>query len=258
MAEFLKTVLTEEELLNGNIPTNHVLCEVYYSNEGAKTKSGIIFGVNNDVNYKDSENLNDTSSHPADMAEVSLIVTKLPNKLYFNTEDETGSMPWEVEEMELCEEDVVWTNPIEALNAMAIECEGKTYKLIPYRDIYCAKREIWVNKWEGTKKTIVVMLNGYTLGEEIHKKPMSALDVTSEDKIEQNLVKLSFIGSPNLRHIREEYQDFIDLKGDTVVVDKKFKPFYLERTTYASKFDENKLYVVVPRRRIIAVINREA
>jgi hypothetical protein len=257
MAELLKNILTREELDNGILPQNHVLCEVYYSNEGAKTKSGIIYGVNLDVNYKDSENLNDTSSHPADMAEVSMIVAKCPDKLYFNAEDETGSMPWETD-MDLCEDDVIFTNPIESLNAVTIECEDKQYRIIPYSDIYCAKREIWVDKWKGTKKNIVVMLNGYTLCEEIYKKALSALDVTSQNHIEQNLVKISFLGTPNKRHLREEYQDFIDLDvGDIAVVDKKFKPFALERQLYASKFDDKKLYSVVPRRRIMAVIKEK-
>lgn len=253
MAELLKKTITRKELDEGEIPANYVLCEVYYSNENLTTKSGILIGFNKDVDYCAGEK--DTSSRPADMAEVSFKVVKLPERLYFNGEDQDKSMPWEVEYMELAEDDIVFTNIIEASNAITLECEGKQYRLLPYQDLYCVKREIWLDKWEGTKQTIVVMLNGYVLTEQMMLEAKSALDVTTAEKIDQTQGKISFIGLRNKQYLNTEYSDIESMEvGDIAIFDKKYRPHLLERSLFASKFSEDKLYWIIPRRRICAVI----
>jgi hypothetical protein len=266
MAELLKTNISRKELEDGIIPQNMVLCRAYYSNEGAATKSGIIYGVNKELVYSDSDNVDDDSMHAADLAEVSLEVYKLPETLYFNIDDPDKSMPWETR-MELREKDLVWTNTIEALNAVTLVCEGELYKLIPYSDIYVAKRE-WViygddrgddnsHHFYRTPGIDVVMINGYVLCEQIHKESLSELDVTSADKIEPGKGKIAYTGTPNKQYLNPQYIDFIDLRvGDEVLFSHRTPPWLLERQKYSSKFSQDKLYWVIQRRNIVAVLNR--
>ena len=256
MAELLKQNVTRKELEEGIIPTNYVLCEQHYSNENLTTKSGIIVGVNKDLLYADADNLNDDSAHSADLAEVSMIAVKLPAKLYFNPEDKDKSMPWDCE-MEICEDDEVFTNIIESLNAVTLVCEGKNYKLIPYNDCYCVKREIWVNKWEGTKKTVVEMLNGYVLVTLTSKESISEFDVISQERLDKTKGVISYIGSPVKQYLNPDYTHIEDLRvGDEVSFNQRVPPVLLERQKYSSKFNSEQLYWVIHRKNIIAVLNR--
>ena len=243
MAELLTTKVSRKELDNGIIPQNFILCLIDYDNENLKTKSGLLIGFNKDVNYSTGEP-DDTSSRPADLAEVSCIVYKLPTKLYFDPDDHNNSMPWDCD-MDLQVGDIVWTNIIEALNAVGMECEGKIYKLLPYQDLYCAKRD-----------NEVIMLNGYVLCEQIYKESLSVLDVTTQDQIDTTTGIVAYLGKQNRRYLNNELSDFEDLKvGDVVLFDKKYKPFLLERQKYASKFSQDKLYWVVQRRRVVAKLS---
>jgi hypothetical protein len=251
MAELLKINVTRTELENGIIPQNMVLCQQYYTSEGASTKSGIIYGVNTDLTYANPDEPT-ADFHASSMAEVAMKVVKLPRELYFNPEDER-SMPW-LTEMELCEDDLVWSNPIEVLNAVTLVCEGVNYKIIPYHELICAKREIWVDKWKGTKKDVVIMLNGYVLCTEIKKKAVSSFDVTSQDRFETDRAMIAFTGEPNKQYLNPTYVEFTGElnKCDEVLLDRKYHKIYLERVLFASKFDDKQLYLVVPRRRIAA------
>ena len=272
MAELLTTKVSRKELDEGIIPQNFVLCLIDYDNENLKTKGGLLIGFNKDVNYGTGEP-NDTSSRPADLAEVSCIVYKLPARLYFNPDDPNKSMPWDCD-MDLQVGDHVWTNPIEALNAIGMECESKVYRLLPYQDLYCAKRTIQlpgnisvkdiIDIWKQTGDLLypansinaVIMLNGYVLCEQIHKESLSVLDVTTQEQIDTTKGKIAYLGKQNRRYLSNELCDFENLSvGDVVLFDKKYKPFLLERTLYASKFSQDKLYWVVPRRRIVAKLN---
>jgi hypothetical protein len=183
--------------------------------------------------------------------------------------------------MELCEGDLVWTNPIETLNAVCMACEGIVYKLIPYQDIYVAKRNLWIETTyfmsndvkpgingysyyypkmkEKKDKSETIMLNGYCLCEQVPRQSLSHLDVINNNKVEQTKGIVAYIGKPNRAHQRPEYSDFLDLKiGDEVLFDKKYTPFLLERQLYAAKFSQEKLYWCIPRRRIVAAVNRRA
>jgi hypothetical protein len=256
MSELLKHNVSKKELDKGIIPQNMVLCETYYHTEGAKTKGGIIYGINTDLLYNESDNVDDKSAHNADMQEVSFRVVKLPTRLYFNPDDKDKSMQWETEQ-ELYEEDIVWCNLIESANAITLMCEGKEYRLLPYQDLICAKREIWVDKWAGTKKTVVVMLNGYVLCEQEMKVQLSELDVISAAEVEPTKGKIAYYGSLNKSYLREDLIDFVDLReGDIVLFDRRVPPVLLERQKYASQFDSEKLYWFIQRCRIVAVIER--
>jgi hypothetical protein len=259
MSELLKINVSKKELDEGIIPTNHVLCYAHYSNENLTTKSGIIIGVNKELLYSDSDNLDDDSAHNADLAEVSMVVYKLPQKLYFNTEDREKSMPW-LTDMEICEDDEIFTNTIDSLNAVTLVCEGKLYKLINYSDIYCAKREIWVDKWSvpQKKKTAVEVFNGYVLVILTNKESISELDVTSADKLDKTKGIIAYIGNPVKRYLNPDYAHIEDLRvGDKVLFSAKSAPFALERQKYASKFDENQIYYVIHRKDINAVLSRK-
>ena len=167
MAELLITKVTKAELDSAVLPVNAVLVKQYYKSEGAKTKSGLIYGVNTDVNYSDADNPADGESHPADMAEVSNIVVKLPERLYFDEKDQ-NSMFWETD-MELQIGDYVWSNPIDVLNAITLECEGELYKILMYQDLYCAKRIIKGGPFDSFD---IIMLNGYVLCEQVYKESL--------------------------------------------------------------------------------------
>jgi hypothetical protein len=154
---------------------------------------------------------------------------------------------------------------METLNAITLVCEGKNYKIIPYHEIYCAKRAVRVEaepfNYNGVTyndhfKVETIMLNGYTLCTEIKKKSLSELDVTSGDKYETDRAIVSFLGSPNEAYLNPTYTEFTgELNvGDTILFDKKYRKIYLERVLYASKFSTEQLFLVVPRRRIACVL----
>ena len=185
----IQTDTDKKQLDEGRIPQNHVLLEMTYTTEGIKSKGGIIIGINRSEEYED-----ETVTHAADLTEIWAIVYKLPEKLYFDKTD-PRSMSWECD-MDLEIGDTVWFNTIESANAIEIECENKTYKLIPYSDIYCAKRNRWLEMehfWtennEHKARVIkdiynIVMLNGYCLLKPIFTKSDSplAIDKETEDK----------------------------------------------------------------------------
>ena len=257
MAQLEVTRVTRSELDNGIIPANYVLCHQFFESEGAKTKAGIIYGILTDLTYQDSENLKDDSSHIADMAETALIVYKLPDRLYFDPDD-NKSMPWDTE-MELEVGDMIFTNPIDALNAVTLECEGEYYKLLPYEELYVAKREYWLSKFDGKKATKVIPLNGYVLLEPVYFETLSPLDVTSAERVNKTQGIVRFIGSCNKRYRQEDQTDLQDLKeGDVVQFEKKGVPWLLERTKYNNFFSEKgELFWVIQRRKIAMVIERK-
>jgi hypothetical protein len=259
----LKKEITREELDRGLPLGNHVLCEAYYSNRDAKTKAGVIVGFNEDLIFSDAEG-KDTSSHMADLAPTSMVVYRCPLKLYFDPEDPKG-MDWETE-MELQQGDQIFTNPIDALNCVTLVCEEKEYKLIHYSDIYVAKGYRWRHEPGSVpkgnmaipqdKRMKVIVLNGYVLLEQVYKKKLSDLDISSEDKIEPKQGIVAYFGKPNARYRSPEIEDFYDLRlGDKVLYGRKAAPFLLERLSHVAKFSE-KPYMVLQRRYIDMVMER--
>jgi hypothetical protein len=165
-------------------------------------------------------------------------------------------MDWETD-MELGEGDTVWFSLLESKNSVQIECEGIIYKSIPYSDCYCYKREIWVDKWAGTKKTVVGVLNGYVLCQPCFKPQLSVLDHLSAETEDKTRGVIKFVGSPLKTFLRPEYSQILDLRvGDEVLFDPKTALFALERFSYTAEFDNGKKYYVVPRRRISMILNR--
>jgi hypothetical protein len=245
--------LNREELLRAEIPTNHVLVRVIWRAEGATSKSGVVIGFCEDVNYAEDE-----SFWSAELAEIRGEVVKTPKSLYFNPEDTAKSMDWETE-MELIEGDKVWYSTLEAKNSVQVLCEGEIYKSIPYSDIYCYKREIWVDKWSvpQKKKTVVGVLNGFVLLKPCFLPVLSDLDHLSQETIDMTRGVISFIGEPPKAYLRDVYSHIEDLRiGDEVLFDRKTPLFMLERSKNLACFDGDNQFWCVQRRRIAMILNR--
>jgi hypothetical protein len=172
-------------------------------------------------------------------------VAKVPEKLYFNPEDPKSS-DYETE-MELEVNNIVWFSILESANALEILVEDKLYKVMPYSDIYCVKR--------GDE---VIVLNGLCLCQTVTHKKISELDFISESRIDMSKCVVKFIGKPNKRYKNENYVDHQDLKVDDLVLLQPRTPIqFLERKVWMAKFNGDELYIIVPRRKIVAVLNRQ-
>ncbi len=258
MAETFRQTLSKEQLDNGIIPGNTVLVEMVHSMEGIKSKGGIIVGFNTDVEYED-----ESDSHAANMTEVYAKVVKCPQKLYYNRKDHSNTMPWYCD-MDLMVGDIVYFNIIESKNAVEIVCEDRLYKLIPYQDLYCAKRYHDKQSWDSEKYLIgtdpwweVIMLNGYVLLEPIYKKNISALAVSEQGEVDKTKGIVRYAGKSNKEYLRKEYIDFQDLEiGDEVLLSPGTPLFLLERKAFLAQFDGDNLYWVVQRRRISMVLSK--
>jgi hypothetical protein len=236
--------LSRKELDSGSIPFNYVMVESEMTAEGKKTKGGIIIGHSEDVTFHSSVESADIGWE-ADLAEVCSKVYKLPQKLYYNREDISVTMPWDCD-MDLQIGDMVWFSVLESRNATAIRCEDYYYKLIPFRDIITAKR--------GNE---VIMLNGFVLLDKVYTENKSALAISRQGDVDQTKGIVRYIGKPNKEYIMDNYVDFIDLEiGDEVLLSPKTPLINLERKSYLAKFDGDKLYWYVQRRRISMVLSK--
>lgn len=248
--------ITKEQLASARIPINHILVEMRHSVEGIKSKGGIIVGFRTDETFEGTE------SHAGDLTEVYGEVYKVPERLFFDLEDEQG-MPWECD-MELQVGDTVWFSALESKNSIGVECEGITYLSIPYQDCFVAKR-ITFQTWglgvvfEGgiQEVTTVIPLNGYILCSPVYKDAISSLDVTSADAMDTTRGKVAFIGKPVSRYMRDVYTDIPDLQvGDVVQLEAKTPIVWLERKAMIATFDGDNLYFILQRRRISLIIER--
>jgi hypothetical protein len=259
MAKIYREKIAKEELASARIPVNHVLVRMTHTAEGIKSKGGIIVGFRTDETFEGDD------SHTADLAEVYGQVYKVPERLFFDPEDEQG-MPWECD-MELQVGDTVWFSALESKNSVEIECEGQVFKSIPYQDCFVAKRFIasaysevlnsrqtlWTNDryWE------VVCLNGYLLCSPVCNKNVSYLDVTSTDTIDKTQAKVVFMGNQVKRYMRDAYNDIPDIRvGDLVQLEPKTPLVWLERKAMIATFDGNNLYYVIQRRRVSLILER--
>jgi hypothetical protein len=234
--------ISKEDFDNGKIPdlANHVLVEMVQSNDYRKSQGGIIVGLAERVVYAEGNN-----SLAADLEEVWGVVAKVPTHLY------PKSMDWETE-MELQVNDVCYFGIIEAHNAIEIVCEDKLYKLIPYSDIYVAKRYVMENSIPEPK---TIVLNGYVLAQTINRTKIHELDVVSEDQIDTTKCVIKYIGKPNKSYKNASFVDIPNLEVDDVVMLAPRTPLqFLERKKYISSFQGEELFIVVPRRKIIMIL----
>ena len=235
--------LTQEEFDHGELsfPANMVIVEMTHSNDLKVSKGGIIVGVLERVVHAD----NTDSNLKADLEEVYGTVVRVPYSLYFNEED-NSSMEY-ITSMDLEVGMVCWFGIMEAHSSLTLRTPNHTYKVIPYADIFVAK-----------KADRVICLNGNCLCQTTNKTKISELDVVSEGQIDTTRAIVKYIGKPNKAYKHPAYCDHPDLKVDDVVLLNPRTPFlYLERKKYFASFDGDNLYVVIPRRKISAVIKRE-
>jgi hypothetical protein len=232
--------LTKKQFDEGGLvfPSNHVVVEVSYSNKNAKTKTGIVVGFDKDKIFAEG-----TEAHAADLMEIYGTVVKVPEKLYFDM-DNSKSMEYNTE-MELEVNDVVWFSILESANALEILVEDKLYKILPYQDIYVAKR--------GNE---IIVLNGLCLCQTVTHKKISELDFVSENKIDITRCVVKFIGKPNKGYKNSNNVDHQNLQVDDVVLLQPRTPIqFLERKKYMARFNGDELYIIVPRRKIVMVIS---
>ena len=261
MAELHINELTAENLINAEIPMNHVLIETDVDWSNKKSKGGIIVGFNEDVLFAEGD-----SSHVADLTIPYGIVKKTPKLLYFNPDD-SNSMDWETS-IEIKEGDMVWFSLMESRNAVCVLCEQKLYRILPYADCYVAKRRfnmmerldfaLFFNiSLDETIKEVSIPLNGYVLCEILYKPKISPLDALSENMVDNTRGRVKHVGAPPKAYLRKEYCHIEDLRvGDEVLFDNPAAVFLLERTKALAQFDGDNLYWVVPRRRISLILNR--
>ena len=234
--------LTKEQLEKGKIQNNHILIEMLHSNEQGKTKSGFDAGWGYGLTFAEGDN-----SIGADLMEVFGRVKRVPNKIVFDPKSSI-SIPWDTD-IEVEEGDIAWFGIIESNNALEIHCDGKRYRLIPYEDMYVARK--------GGMDGRVVCLNGHVLLSTVNKTKISELDVISEDQIDFTRGIVEYYGSCNKRYTNPKYADHRDLKkGDLVLFMPRTPVFFLERKAAFSYFQGDDLFMVVQRRRIAMVLER--
>ena len=220
--------ITKEQLSKIKLGTNLTLVHVQ-SNEGRKTKGGIIVGFNLDVVYGEG-----TGSHAADVAEVHGRMVKCCDKLLFDKGD-PYTMGWETS-IQVQEGDEVWFNFIASTTCDALEVDGELYLLLPYSDLFVAKRG-----------ETVIPLNGYVLLEEVKKEEVSFLYLAETDKVDQKRGIVRYVGEPNRSYRVEAWSDDIDIaEGDLVQLRSGFTPYRLERQKYLADFGE--ILMVAQRR----------
>lgn len=254
MGELLKISMTRKELDSGIIPHNYVMVEAELTAEGKKTKGGIIYGHHEDVVWDD-----ETTNWEADICQVAAKVYKLPERLYYDENNPHHSMPWDCD-MEVCEDDTVWFSPLESRNAVTIVCEGKGYKLIPYQDLWVAKRDVYVNKWTipPQKKEVVIPLNGYVILEPVFKVNDSPLAIDKKGEWDKTKGIVRFFGTPNRAYQGNAHTDFQDLQeGDVILLNPGTPLVPLERVKYNAHFLNEELFFVTQRRRIAMVVERK-
>jgi hypothetical protein len=240
--------LTKEELERAEIPTNHILVKMLHTAEGIKSKGGVILGFNTDVVYSEGDD-----SHSANLSEVYGEVYKVPHKLFFDPKS-PQSMDIDTE-MALQVGDVVWFGVLESKNSTQLLCEGVLYKSIPYADCYVARRYVRENS---IPELWTICLNGYILLQPVNFAQISPLDAISDTQVDKSRGIVRFIGKAPLKYLNDSYTHIEDLRvGDEVLFDKKSSPFYLERTKSLAVFDGDNQYLVVPRRKIVAVLKRD-
>lgn len=226
--------LTKEEFSNF-VPTgNMVLVEPVIDT------SKVTFGeLTIDIN---------TEYQPENHVRVINRVVSLPKELKFSMNPhQYRSMEWDTT-MELKHNDIVWINYLAGLKATKIECEGMIYILIPYSQIYLARREKEIKTLNKIRET-VVMLNGYVLVEPTLYKVSNILDVP--DKVNMRIMKVVVLGRPNKRYkdVTLMDDDYVRV-GDRVVM----KNLYHRKLEYDlhARFDKE-LYVT-QRSRILGVL----
>ena len=228
--------LTKEELGNFTPTNNMVLLEPVIDT------SKVTFG--------EMELKLDTSFHPENHVRVINRIVSLPKCLKFSMNvNKYRSMEWETE-MELKYGDIVWINYLAGLKATQIQVDEKYYILLPYSQIYLAKREKEIKTFKKIKET-VLMLNGYVIVESIKEKIQSVIDIP--DKENMRVMRIVNLGRPNKRYKEISVFDDDYLRVNDRVVMKNVHHRKLEYDIHA-RFE--KKYYITQRPRILGVLGK--
>jgi len=230
--------LTKEEL-NNFIPTNNMV--LLESVEDMKM-----------VRFGDLEINIDNDFQPENHVRIINRVVAVPRNLKFSTDPQRfKTMEWDTE-MELKYNDLVWINYLAGIKAIQVECEGKYYILIPYSQIYLARREKFIKTTNRMRETVIV-LNGYVIIEPITEKASDILDVAEKKNMRVAHVRL--LGRPNNKYKNPDLvEDNYIRTGDRVVM-KNVHHRKLESNVHA-RF--NKDFYVTQRPRILGILKKRA
>lgn len=215
---------------------NNVIIEITERSKDKKTIGGVLVGFNEDVVYAEG-----LGSHAADVAESWGTVFKAPEELYYR-ERLYSSMPWKTE-IEIKEGDTVWFSYYESVNCDVMLCGDRTFYVIPYQNLYVAKRD-----------NEIITLNGYCLCEpipDINDSPY-AID-TREYKKDRVIIR--YKGGPNDAYQPNDVtygtynNDDIEIEvGDEVLLRHNCPLVFLERLQGIATFSKEPYYVVQRRR----------
>lgn len=237
--EIQRKRLSKEEFDRGRTPSASFLVAVEVEiAEDRTTAGGIVIGFNEETQYAEGQR-----NHIADVAVVHGVVRKVPANLNFNPKN-PNCPPWETK-MELEIGDEVWFSPLISTNCTELLVEDKVYKLIPYGDLFVAKRN-----------GVAICLNGYCIVEKVNKESLGSLDLLSGNEIDITRGVIRYCGTPNVRYENKIYSDDIDVKpGDMVVFTKGNYPIPLEVFEYNACFDGDKMYYATQRRFMAMVLS---
>jgi len=195
--------------------------------------------------------IGDTSFRPALHADRIGEVIKVPDTLFFHLKSYDTypyggeSMPWDCD-MELQPGDTVVHTFMERHDIVNIEVDdepGELYRLMPYDDIYVARR--------GDK---VIPLNGYCLCEEVEKEKFSSvLDLVHEDPVDKEARKPAYVGKPNRKYRESGTDDGSEISpGDIIIKRRGDIHIRLEEDLHRRFFDSPVMYFIIQRRDIYA------
>ena len=226
---------------------NQILIKRKYKNEDQQTESGVFV-------------ITDSTFRPALHADRIAEVVLVPPGLYYHKHSYSNyqyggeSMPWDCD-LELEVGDTVVHTFMDRTDIVNIEVEdepGELYRMMPYDDIYVARR--------GDR---VIPLNGYCLCEEVKKESMSkVLDIIQFDKndsmeepIDRTVGKVAYVGKPNrayrLDGTEEDYDGGIEVKvGDVIIKRRDDIHIRLEEDLHNKFFDSPVMYFIIQRKDI--------
>ncbi len=221
---------------------NQILVKRVYDNLEDTTPSGVIKAV--DPSFR-------PNIHADRISEVVLV----PDSLYYYPDmykhkHATESIDWDTT-MELRVGDIVWHTFMELADTYNIEVrdEDALYKLLRYEDFHFAQR--------GEE---LIMLNGYVLCEEVLKDRFNDFDVLDQE-VDMRLGKIALLGNRNRAYrIRGGAKDLdgddILEVGDIILKRRSDIHIRLEEEVHARFPLERKMYFIIQRRDILAVIDK--
>lgn len=207
----------ELDSLDGDLWNNRVIIEVdSFMHDKIQTKSGL--ELYTDYTYE-------ISTHGVR----SGIVAKIPKRLVFWDEDETG-MYWKTT-IEAEVGDRVWTYGMAIHSGEKIKCNGKLYVVVSYADLYVAKKP----------NEDVVCLNGNVL----LKPKIKTVEALSFNKqqVDPDFAEIAYIGSKNECYEADYREDDENLKQGMTVCISGIIPRRLEIKPFLS-FEGEQEFIV--------------